>query len=649
MPVAVAVAIRYIIMAAVQLGLWSALEKYAIPLINGAIEKVMEAFGVSEETAKDIMANEILQAFESVGVFAITLRTKLPVKVAERLGFTSKGYTKRSLPKAVESKINTGAKTPPRGAPPTSEEIGVVAKAVAKARGLGLVQVTALVVLVGQVIQIPTQVFYALAQYIDFANWQGPYQPYFQKILSIIGIKAPAPMPRARVVSPEIWSRVLATIEELGPRGLSFPFSGVDKLYSRENFADLVDEVAANIVKNGGDASYKNVIGAVLPLVQLGGSPIRTSPSPTAVASAAPIAPSTPSVKVFTGVISSGVVGRGLSFTPRPDDLIESSQELQQAINNNVSSYLAGLLGKVTYEIKVVSSVVVGGIRKSGTAQRVQSGNYADGSPRYKTIVNKFAVADLYLITERGTRSKLTSIVLGPVDALKFNPSAAELAGVAASIPRNIVTSSTDDISTVVSRTNTDVVELLPDNSVPLASAPQYPIVPTPPSVVAPEFYSASNGRGGIIQAKKTEYEDIKRGGNDRYDTYRVILEAERSNALPSLHSSLISWYRALTPEQIEILRKINRGIPAEASPPAPAPSSETTPPAEVTPASALPSGALTAQSLYEFFGALGRQLPSLEDRSRLYEAFGLGPAAFYAGTAEQNTRLLGELKLRGV
>jgi len=76
MPAIVAISVRYLIMAAVQLGLWSLLEKYAIPLLNIAIEESMVALGVDRDTAQDILANEVLRFAESVGIFAATLKTK---------------------------------------------------------------------------------------------------------------------------------------------------------------------------------------------------------------------------------------------------------------------------------------------------------------------------------------------------------------------------------------------------------------------------------------------------------------------------------------------------------------------------------------------------------------------------------------------
>ena len=50
--------------------------------------------------------------------------------------------------------------------------------------------------------------------------------------------------------------------------------------------------------------------------------------------------------------------------------------------------------------------------------------------------------------------------------------------------------------------------------------------------------------------------------------------------------------------------------------------------------------------TLYDYYTkSLGQALPSLSERAKLYESKGLGSAASYAGTAEQNTSLLGKLQ----
>lgn len=53
----------------------------------------------------------------------------------------------------------------------------------------------------------------------------------------------------------------------------------------------------------------------------------------------------------------------------------------------------------------------------------------------------------------------------------------------------------------------------------------------------------------------------------------------------------------------------------------------------------------MTATNLNEYYTGMGKTLPSLADRSKLYESNGLGSAASYGGTAAQNTALLGKLQ----
>ena len=53
------------------------------------------------------------------------------------------------------------------------------------------------------------------------------------------------------------------------------------------------------------------------------------------------------------------------------------------------------------------------------------------------------------------------------------------------------------------------------------------------------------------------------------------------------------------------------------------------------------------AGNIAEFFDVNKTQYPSVAERSKLYEEFGLGPATWYTGTAEQNFKLLTEFKRR--
>jgi hypothetical protein len=52
----------------------------------------------------------------------------------------------------------------------------------------------------------------------------------------------------------------------------------------------------------------------------------------------------------------------------------------------------------------------------------------------------------------------------------------------------------------------------------------------------------------------------------------------------------------------------------------------------------------MAAKTLYEFYTGKGQALPSLTERGKLFEQYGLGSASGYQGTADQNTQLLGKL-----
>jgi len=114
MPTAVALALRALFQIGVTLGLINLAERFVFPLINSAVVAIMKFFGVEEETAKDIMANEVIKFAEEMGIGAIALRTKIPSKIAEYLGFTTKGWSKRILTgKTVEVAEKTAAAVQP--------------------------------------------------------------------------------------------------------------------------------------------------------------------------------------------------------------------------------------------------------------------------------------------------------------------------------------------------------------------------------------------------------------------------------------------------------------------------------------------------------------------------------------------------------
>ncbi len=638
MPIIAATIIRYIVITIVQLGIVALIDKYVLPLLNRGIAEIMETFGVPEETAKDIMANEIIELAENVGIFALVLSTKMPVKVAERLGFTTKGYAKRTLGTATKEKVAAGGKTPVSKTVTTPTEAAKIAEVVAKARGISSTGFSNFARVITLVIGLPTGFFFALAQYIDFANWQGPYQKFFQRLISNIGINPDSPMPRARVVSTDIWTRIYATIEELGPIGIYFPFSGRSVPYSRLELANLIDEVAANIVKEGGSASYKNVIGAALPLIQLKTQTRTDADVDKIFAKYIPVTP-TPSggtgpvtgTKVFTGIVSQGVVGQGLVFTPRPDDMIESVEELRQAAANNLAPYLTALLGKIVYEVKIVSSIITrDGFRQTGTTQRIQTGSYANGTPRYKTVTNKFATLVVYALTDKGSRTKLTTIVLGPTNSAKLLVAQNDLRTIETQLPESITTTDINEIKGI--ETSTPVTVSPPPKEPAATQKIDYTAV----------LQNADRVWGGIAGAyrqgaiTRLEYGKLAFDLDDTLSDV-PLAELQKQRFYNDL-SDAVREYNALQKETGGKTGTTTKGEPA----PSPAPTKPTTT-APKTPAPVKKGS--TATTLYEWYQAQGKSLPSVSTRAKLYESMGLGKASYYTGTAEQNTKLLKALK----
>ena len=87
MPVIVAGLIRTIIIWSIQIGMWSAISTWVMPRIDEGIIWIMKEFGVAEETAKDIMANWFIQIVEDMGINILIWKSKMPIKVSEKLGF----------------------------------------------------------------------------------------------------------------------------------------------------------------------------------------------------------------------------------------------------------------------------------------------------------------------------------------------------------------------------------------------------------------------------------------------------------------------------------------------------------------------------------------------------------------------------------
>ena len=386
-----------------------------------------------------------------------------------------------------------------------------------------------------------------------------------------------------------------------------------------------------------------------------------TTTTPKTTSSGGSSTTSPPQTKVFTGVVSAGVLGGGLSFTPRTAGIIENISDLQSAVQNNLAPYLAALPSFITYDIKITAHIInEDGVTQRGTAQRIIKGYTKKGLPEYKTVINKFAVVDLFIKTDKGTRTKIKTINLGATDAAMFQPTDSDLSSLSDTVQNTIHTTNTDNIDTVISNT-------------PTTEATTTDIPASTPTVqtVNP---AASNFLGKAVFYRTTvNGEDVfvpsSWGGNAPYG-YTQITEADFIAGLqsqkkeipidlqnhtgmfaPNWVDSSFSKFQAYapTPSEEYYTQAYFNNLPAkeQARLKALYPSynfqfDQT--PTTVTPSYTTKLGA-GATTLFDWYTANNKTFPSLSERGKLYESYGLGPATLYVGSAEQNTQLLAKLK----
>lgn len=387
----------------------------------------------------------------------------------------------------------------------------------------------------------------------------------------------------------------------IGAIGIENRITGESGLFDVNFLTQCINSIAGYLLTSGLIAKKIDVLNV------LNGWITKETPigykAPAAAANAVAAAgQSTSGVKIFTGILSQGKLGAGLSFIARQDDLITSIAELQDAAQNNLAAYLLALPGKIVYEVKLVSRIVTAsGFAQTGTTQQLVSGYDTYGKPKYRTVTNKFATLTLYFMTDKGTRSKIATIVLGPTDAIKLNPSLGQLSQLEGALQSSVSTVNIGEVKTIQT-----------DKPVTISPPPATPPATQSTSSAAPvakasATYTATRRPDGLID---WEWRDAK---------------------------GVVQDDGTLNDQDLAALIK-RKGYPMKVPPPYSAPAASQ-PMASTTGAGA------SAQSLSEWYAANQKSLPSIGDRATIYQAAGLGQASLYTGTAEQNTKLLNALK----
>lgn len=581
MPVVIAGILRAVLLAITTAVPVTVAQEFLDGTMKKLVDEIRSEMGLSLDEAKDVLVNILVDLAVNSTIIGTVIKTRFALKTADFLGFSTKGFSKRVLStKAAE----------------------VVKKANGpweKFKAFSLISKILTIV-------IATQATIWLGNVFIQAVEPGIYKPtqtnnVWEKFLGI------RPFPETDIstspppFSPAEFNDFAASIEAAGVAGINNVFTNQSMAYSRKALSDLIFAAYGNAVLKG-EPTTPSKFTATL------GQYLIKKDGTTAVASTAGAVTAQPSFisspRVFTGVVSQGALGAGLVFTPRPDDLIENAEELQAAAQNNLAPFLAALPGRVVYELKIVPTITTkDGFTQRGQAQQIISGYRKDGGAKYRTVINKFAVLHLYILTDRGTRTKIATVVLGPTDALKFQPGQNDLVKVETTIKSIIVTNNIAEISNITP---------------PPAPAKAEPVAA--PAYVAPTPEAPKQHPGAQVVATGSGYQ-VFEGISNSYLTGPVATITEAEKALATIQKPL-----PVTP------------------PPAPVPAISAPAPVAVT---ATPKPGTNAATLYEWYTANGQSLPTISARSVLYAQFGLGQAAYYVGTAEQNTKLLAALKAK--
>lgn len=645
MPALVAQLLRFAIIALVQSGIIIGVEAILNPLIEKAKEGIQSTFNLGPDDAMTYVANFILDTLELAGLTVVALKSRLPLKVADKLGFTARGFTRGALP----AKVSTGASAPGAiakaavSAGPVT--LDTISSGIAATKNIGFSKVQSTLVTIAAVVGGTTFTMSTIGNWIDFGNWNsGAYQGTFQKIFAVFGLQPDVQVPKSTTVSDDVWNRVYNTYKELGAYAITDPYKLQSVVFSKQALIDLVDKVGAQLNAETGSAPAKSVLGLTHALVLIaanggtGGSTGPATSSSTGTTKPATGGTTSSVAKVLTGIVSQGVLQQGLTFTARPDDLIESAQELQDAASNNLAAWLAALPSKIVYEVKIVSTVTTkDGFTQHGATQQIANGTFANGTVKYKTVTNKFAVIIIYAITDKGTRTKLTQITLGPTNSAKLTLTAGQLDSLAAALPSIATTTDLSGVSNV---------------STPTPAAPATATASNAPSLPSGVYSATKQADGTITIDAETKFgrSSISINPSDTNGTAGV----EKSLGLSSsFFPAIIAYLNAApTTQNTTGLYQLEKsdapgGTELIYYPPGMSPDPSLRAPGAPAPSPTQPASkpGANATSLAAWYAAQGLPLAPVSERALIYQGFGLGQSSFYTGTAEQNAKLLAALQ----
>mgnify|MGYP001582756429 CR=1 FL=1 len=375
MPLLIAGLIRAAIQFAVTIGIVEIAERAILPLINRAIREVVEAFGVDEQQATDLVANSWLVALEEIGIAAIAIKSKTPVKIAEMLGFTSKGFGKRALSANLTSKLASTAGVAVKAPGILSATANQAVQQIAKARGINLDTAAKLAQLLVATLGIPIGAGLLLINTIDFAAWPtSRYNTTFQKFFAFFGLEADVEKVSTKVLSDDQFTKAYEVFRLEGAVQINNPYIGQVVPFTRENLVALLDKIAATILVEAGKYTINQVIAASIGYIITGEKPKPETPA-VAGTPAKPFVPSTLPKKGKT------------TFTASPD-------ELSNLALGKVAEFLDGITTKLDFELTTKTNPI-------------------DDTGKF--LAGNFYALRVYLRSGQFAKTKLTEIILRPL------------------------------------------------------------------------------------------------------------------------------------------------------------------------------------------------------------------------------------------
>ena len=593
MPAFIASALRYLVIAAMQIGVFSVAQTVLDKGFTAIQKALTDNEGMSAEEAENSIAAEVLATGGALGANAALIRSRLPLRWADKLKLVTTKPT-----------ISSGGNISDR-AGTTPSKIPLYKGGLLKT--LGVVAASSLV---AKLFWIDT----TIQNFLD----QGTFNPSgANRALQAIGLGSVFQWPETpKTLQPGTYDakeflELFNQLTTAGAVGINATYENQTQIWSKENLSALVNYIVGTRILES-KPSDKRAIKSELSkyILTRTGSDIN-SVTPT-IGATSPQTTNTKKpfseIKIFTGVVSNGTLGTPNEFIARPDDMIQDADELKLAAKNNLSSFVQSIPGKFFYEIAIVNSIKTrGGFTQKGEPIRVISSYNKDGTPRYKTIYHKFAVLKIGLHDENGRNIKLGTIVLGPVNSIDFQPTTAQLGDLAKTINPELFTTNVGDITKIITQKEVTVTSEPPTNPNPPTFSPT---TPTPTNA------TTTDPATGKPQPQITINIVTLADGRKREDTITTY----------PIGSERYPQGNTLTDQRI--------------LPDTPPVSSQQT-----TTTNATQAAQKAATTLWEFYNASGTTLPTLQTRALAYQTLGLGQSSTYTGTTEQNNRLLAVLK----